>query len=642
MSDNILSLTNLHKSYGDKVILDGVTLGLDRGVNMALIGANGTGKSTLLRIIAGQEEPDSGRVVVRSGVRVHFLEQEIEFPADVTARDVLLEPLRPLMETIEEYQEAVVSMDERAEVLLERVELLGGWDWQHRLERAAAEVGVEDLDQDVAIMSGGQRKRVQVARMIMDRAELVLLDEPTNHLDARTSEWLEAWLQATPATVILITHDRYFLDRVVDQMGELRGGALRMYAGGYTDYLGARATEEAHRESVRKRRLQLLHHELEWARRAPKARRGKSKARLDRVDDLAVEQRKLKAESVMDSFRFGAPPKLGKTILELTSVAKAFGEEPSLIDGLSMIMRKGERFGVIGPNGCGKSTLLRLCAGGLDPDAGTIKQGPNTRVAWFDQERSLLDLEATVRHNLVPGGGEFVHPGGSRIHVAGWLQRFAFPVSMHTMPVHALSGGERNRLAIARFLLEDANLLLIDEPTNDIDLLTLNVLEEALVDFQGCVLVVTHDRYFLDKVATGIIAFERDFAEGRGQVTLVQGDYTHYRRVRLEALQAERAASEREKNDARRVARAAEEAASREQKGTSGLSWKEARELERLEAEIERRDAEVGQLEGALAAPDLWAHDHARALELDRALGSAREESEALYERWEELMARAE
>ncbi len=616
--DNVLSLTDLHKSYGDRVILDGVTFGLDRGAKLGLIGANGAGKSTLLKMIAGLDTPDAGTVVVRGECKVVFLAQEPVLKPGATAREVLREPMREVIE-------AVDACDH------ERVEQLGGWDWEHRLERAASQAGVADLEMNVDTMSGGQRKRVALARMVLSNADIILLDEPTNHIDTATSDWLERWLANTDATIIVVTHDRYFLDLVVDRMAEVRDGELRTYRGGYTDYLEARAIEEEHRKVVQKRRLQILKNELAWARRSPKARTTKSKARLDRIDDAKAEQRRLKVEALVADFKFGKPPKLGKTILELTSVFK--GYDMPLIENLSLILRKGERFGILGPNGCGKSTLLKMCAQVLEVDSGTLKHGPHTKIAWLDQERSILKPNDTVKGTLLPSGGDFVFPQGHRLHVTGWLSRFAFPTQMHGMKVSSLSGGERNRLAIARLLLEDANLLLLDEPTNDIDLVTLNVLEEALVEFQGCVLVVSHDRFFLDKIATAVIAFEQG-ADGP-EVTVVQGDYTNYQRVSTQRLEAARQAAAVVREAEKKAARAQAVAAPKRK----GLSYKERQELEQIEARIEALDVEIEQLSAQLADPTVWSAEHARALELDKTLNAARAESEGLYPRWEALMA---
>ena len=630
MEGNIVSLNALEKAYGSRVVLGGVTLGIDAGDKVGLIGDNGTGKSTLLKIVAGAESPDAGTVATRGGLRIATLAQVPTFPEGVTVHGAMLDALAPVRQAIAAYEAAAARQDPAAGRLHDDVDRLGGYGYEHRMVRAAAELGLDTLLlRDVATLSGGEQKRVALAALWLSGADLMLLDEPTNHLDASTVDWLEAWLAESPATVVVVTHDRAFLEAVATRMVELRGGQLRTYSGGYLAYLEARATEEALAERTRERRLQILETELDWARRSPSARTTKQKARLGRVDDIAEEAERLKKTSKTAAFAFGDGPRLGRTVLALESVSKAYPGGPPLVAGITLALRRGERLGIVGPNGSGKTTLIRLITGEEAPDSGTIVRGVNTRFATFDQHRSAIVPGSTVREILAPDGGDYVFPNGEKTHVATWLTRFAFANDVHRQPVSALSGGERSRLAIARFLLTDANVLCLDEPTNDLDLFTLAVLEEALVQFAGCVLVVSHDRYFLDKVATGILAFERDL-DAPGTVTLVQGDYTTYRRLRrdrLEAAKAERAP---------RPPPTARVPASSKKK----LTWAEQKELEGLEARIEGAEAEVTRLEAELSRPELWAEDHVRALAVERALGAARDASTALFERWEALLAK--
>ena len=636
MAENVVSIHGVRRSYGSSVVLDGVTLGLDAGAKVGVIGANGAGKSTLLRIIAGIEPPDEGTVAVRRSARVSMLDQDPELAAGGTIREILEEPFAELQRTIDAYQQAAAAMDHRAEALLEQVERQGGWDWHARVDRAASELGLAPLDTPVAVLSGGQRKRVALARLVLEQPDVILLDEPTNHLDAATVDWMEDWLVGTRATVVLVTHDRYFLDDVVDELIEIRAGQAREYVGNYTDYLATRAVEEARQERVRHRRLQALLTELEWARRSPKARTTKSQARLDRIDAAQAEVARLANTTVNLDIGFGKPPRLGGTVLELHDLSLSWPGGPPLVTGLTMHLRRGERIGIVGPNGTGKTTLLGALSGAVTPVGGQIVHGTNTRIAVLDQQRSCIDRSPTVRAAVAPDGRDTVMPSGSTgVHVVSWLDRFGFPVDTHDRPVSTLSGGERSRLALAQLLLEDANLLLLDEPTNDLDIPTLSALEESLVAFRGCVMVVSHDRYFLDKVATAILAFEEELV-GQGTVTLVQGDWTSYQRLRQERLLAARAEAER-KRDAARVQDKA-----RAPRKKKPLTYGEQKELATLEPRVEAAEAEVARLQAALAEPDLWASGAEAGMELDRQLVAAKEAAATLFARWEDLMTRLE
>lgn len=643
MSSNILGLNGVTKSHDGRRLISDVSLGLDVGEKVGLIGANGAGKSTLLRIIAGQTSPDAGRVSLRKGTRVAFLEQVPNLAGYTTVRQALDDSLAELRQCIAAYERAAAKMDPDGPELLDRIERLGGWDYQHRVENAAAQAKIAELEAPIEHLSGGERKRVALARLILQQPDLLLIDEPTNHLDATTVAWLEEWLKGSRATVILVTHDRYFLDDVVDRLLELRDGSLRAYAGNYTDYLGARAVEEAHQARTRHRQLRILMGELEWARRSPKARTTKSRARLDRIDQAQQEVLQLAGAKFAVDFAFGRAPRLGRAIVELDSLNMAFGDGPPLLSGLTLTMRRGERIGILGPNSAGKSTLLKLIVGELEPTGGKVKIGVNTRIAYFDQQRAALDNQATVRETLTAGGADVVTPGhGPTIHVAAWLDRFGFDPLTHDRPVATLSGGERNRLAIARFLLEDANLLIMDEPTNDLDIPTLNLLEQSLAEFDGCVLVVSHDRYFLDKVVTGILAFESDYL-GPAAVNLVQGGYTHYRDLRLRQLEDERQQKDREQAAVDRQAKAKARAKVKAKPGANkGLTYGERLELEGLEPAVEEADGAVAALEEQLADPLIWRDGAEKGREIQEKLGAAQERAATLLCRWEELMTKLE
>ena len=637
MAEHLLNITGLTKAYGPRVLFDNVSFGLDAGDKIGLIGDNGAGKSTFLAMLAGTQEPDDGTIAIRNGIRLGLLEQVPHLDLAATAREVIAEPFAPLVAAIRRYEDAAATLDPEAETWLHAIEQLGGWDWAHKIEKVASEAGVEALDVPVAQLSGGQRRRVALARLLLEEPDVLLFDEPTNHLDAETTEWLEAWIGKTNSACVIVTHDRYFLENVVTRMAEVRDGQIRMYEGSYQDYLSARAEEEELRRRTGQRRMQVFKAELEWSRRSPSARSTKQQARLDRVDGLADEVKKLRQEARRADFQLDSAPRLGKTILELAHVSADFGEAVPVIADFTMMVRRGERVGIIGPNGSGKTTLLRLVTGDHEASAGSVIRGKQTQIAYFDQHRSGLDDGATVRGTVCPEGGDKVFVGDQQLHAVGYLERFGFDASQHGMRVESLSGGERNRLALAKFLLADANVLLFDEPTNDLDLMTMHTLEEALLGFSGCVLVVSHDRYFLDRVATTMVVFE---GRAPAKVTVQPGNYTIWRRLKTQEQEAGRAAAAEVADAERKRARAARDVPTTVTAKRT-LSWAERRELEGLEPGIEAAEARLEALDAALSDPAVWADGGTRGIALQAERDAAKASLDALFSRWEELMTLA-
>jgi ABC transport system ATP-binding/permease protein len=631
---NIVNVQDLYKSYGTRVIFEGVSFAIDEGEKVGFIGANGSGKSTLFRIVAGLEGMERGTLAMRRGASVGYLAQDPHFAPGLSIREAVAEGNPALQQALAEHRALAEQIGgagadtsrllARQDALAARIEALGGWDWEHRVETMLTHVGLDRWEREVEGLSGGERKRVAIARTLLQQPDLLLLDEPTNHLDVETVQWLEGHLQGYPGAVMLITHDRYFLDRVVTRMLEVSAGELTSYPGGYTEYLEQKAEREA-REAVEfGKRAKLIAQELAWVKRSPSARRTKQQARIDRLGTLQAEQRdKTPPALEVADIRFGKPPRLGRTVLDLHHIGKRYGERV-LIDDFSTQLRAGERIGIVGPNGVGKTTLLRIILGQEPPDQGEVVLGQNTRTAYFDQERQDLDPDSSIYEAVADT--DFVTIGAERMHLRAYLDNFLFPPESQRQRIRSLSGGERNRVLLARLFLQEANLLVLDEPTNDLDLLTLQVLESVLVDYPGCVLMVTHDRFFLDKIATGLIVFE-----GNGVVRRHEGNYDLYLRLK-EQNEAARGTTPKAASPQKQAAKPSA-AAGRPRK----LTYKEQRELEKMEETILAAETEKEELAERLADPALYTENAGAVAELTAAFEAASARVDALYARWAEL-----
>jgi ATP-binding cassette subfamily F protein uup len=587
----LLRAADLSLSFGSRTVFERLSLVIEEGERVGLIGVNGSGKSSLMRMLAGSAAPDSGEIQVQRGTRITWLPQEPEFPAGASPRSELTRD-HPAHE---------------ARALLDRL-------------------GVKDWDQPIADLSGGARKRVAVAGALLTAPDLLMLDEPTNHLDADTVDWLEEELDRLRGALLLVTHDRYFLDDLVDRIVEIQPGeGLVSYPGNYEAYLEQKATAQEQAETQRHKRDRWIAQEVAWLRRGVEARRTKSKARIDRARRLMAEKGLLRPKTA--NLMTAAAPRLGHTVLEARGISKSF-EGRKAVDGVSLIVQRGERIGIVGRNGAGKTTFLRMLLGELQPDQGEVIAGKNTRIAYYDQQRAQLEPEWTVYESAlgerirgdVRSSEDYVELGGRQVALRDYLEDLLFPVPMQKMQVKALSGGERNRLLLARLFLRGANLLALDEPTNDLDLVTLNVLEQLLLGFGGSVLLVTHDRYFLDKVATDILAFDE-----AGSAVRYPGNYETY-----VALRPQKAAAGPAAPKAPRQKPAA-------QRKPGKLSFKEQRELESIESSIEAAEARKQEAERALADPETYSSDARRAPELQRQLDESAAEVERLYARWQVL-----
>lgn len=524
----ILSVENLSKSYGPKSLFAGLTFGVEQGEKIGIIGINGTGKSTFLKVLAGQETADQGRVVFGNDVTVDYLPQNPEFVAGTDVIGQVFRGTSPVMQVLREYETALAKLQSSPEDtcgqnallrLSQRMDELGAWQLESEAKAVLTRLGITDFSAKVEQLSGGMRKRIALASALISPADLLILDEPTNHLDYQTVEWLEEYLQGRKGALLMVTHDRYFLDRVVTKIFELDQGKLYVYEGNYSLFLKAKLVRLEQAEATEAKRQNLIRNELAWIKRGARARSTKQKARIDRFHQL-VEQT---PEAVRDKIGLtAASSRLGKKVIEFAHVGKALGGKTVLHD-FSYVVQKNDRIGVVGPNGYGKSTLLNLTAGRLEPDQGEIEVGPTVKIGYFSQESSELDDNQRVI-NYLKEVGEVVDRGdGVRITAGQMLEQFLFPAPMQWNPIGSLSGGEKRRLFLLRILMGAPNVLLLDEPTNDLDTQTLSILEDYLEDFSGAVIAVSHDRYFLDRIGKRIFAFH----EG-GVVKQYVGSYSDY------------------------------------------------------------------------------------------------------------------
>jgi ATP-binding cassette subfamily F protein uup len=641
----LLHAAGLGLAFGSRTVFDGLTLTVEEGERVGLVGPNGSGKSSLMKMLARAAAPDRGEVQLRRGALVTYLPQEPEFAPGATVAselEVARAPLRAALEAHAALGARLAAPHDPAahERLLaelsrasDRVEQLGGWDTAHEARRLLDRLGVRDWDRPVADLSGGTRKRIAIARALLTRPELLLLDEPTNHLDADTVDWLEEELDRLPGAFLLVTHDRYFLDDLVDRIVEIEPGAgVTSYPGNYEAYLEQKLEADLAAAEAQRKRDRWIADEVAWLRRGVEARRTKARARVERARRLMAERGPERPK--VPALRLAPPPRLSQVVLEAHGLAKRFGDR-AVLGGVSFTLQRGERVGLVGPNGAGKTTFLRLVLGELPADAGEVVTGKRTRIAYYDQQRARLDPEATVYEAAGGGppgraGEDTVELSGRRIALRDYLDDLLFPPSVQRMQVKALSGGERNRLLLARLFLEGANVLVLDEPTNDLDLLTLNVLERLLLGFDGAVLLVTHDRYFLDKVATAILAFEGD-----GRATRYPGNYEMYRTLKEQAEAAAPAAARRPPGEA--GPKGAERPAARSR--PRRLSFNEQRELEGMEAAILAAEERKAGLEAALADPETYRRDGAGVAQLRADHDAAVRAIDRLYARWQELEA---
>ena len=629
---NILDIFDLHKSIGSKKILNGISLTVGETEKVGLIGRNGSGKTTLLHLVAGLEPSEDGRISYQRGARVGYLPQEPVLSEDGSVAQEIESTLSEIRQKVERYHVIGVTMAKappnEMPKLLKEQEVLGswishhgGWETDHRIDEALAKLGVVDRNARISMLSGGMKKRVALAKLLIQAPDLLLLDEPTNHLDTGTTQWLEEFLIAYPGAVMLITHDRYFLDRVAQRIFELETGSLYSYPGGYSDYLVGKAERLVQEQGVQGRLITLLRRESAWMARGPKARGTKQKARIKRFHEMQGQRKDIGDREI--GLHLETQQRFGHIVLECTYLCKSFGEA-CLIDNLSFDLKPGDRIGIIGPNGSGKTTFLRMIMKEEHLTSGKIIRGKNTKIAYFDQQREALDPDQRVEDVL--GEGYWVTVGGERRHKSGYLSDFLFEHTDQKRLIRTLSGGEKARLMLARLMLEEANLLILDEPTNDLDIPTLQLLDDSLRGYNGSVLMVTHDRFFLDKVATGILSFE-----GEGKVRYTLGNFEDYQARTKNEAEAKRFELREQESPIKK---------SRAQSSNKrrGLSFNEQRELSRIEEEIEGLEAKKKDLEGLLSDPG--EHGYEEIQKAGEELVSVEKTLSERVDRWEVLEAK--
>ena len=506
---NYLSIESISKRFADREILSNLTFGMAAGDKVALVAQNGTGKSTLMKIIAGLEEPDSGRVVFRKGLKVRYLMQDPKINPDLTIWDSVFETDNPILIAISEYERCLEEGEtgEAFQKAMDTLEDLNGWDQEVKVKSILSELNIDQLDAKVGSLSGGQLKRLALAKVLIDEPDFLMLDEPTNHLDLEMIEWLEKFLKTENITLLMVTHDRYFLENVCNTILEMDDFGLYTYKGNYSFFLERREERKSSDQATIEKAKNLFRTEVEWMRRQPKARTTKSKARIDSFHDLKqvakqrIDNKQVELEINME--------RMGSKILEFHNVGKGFADK-QLFEGFSYKFKRAEKVGIIGPNGTGKSTLLNIITEKVQPDSGKVVVGETIKVGYFNQEGMKFKTNERV-FEVVKKVAEFIPLAkGKKLSASQLLERFLFPKNMHYNMIEKLSGGEKRRLHLLTVLMKNPNFLILDEPTNDLDIMTLNILEDFLLDFPGCVIIVSHDRYFMDKLVDHLFVLEKD------------------------------------------------------------------------------------------------------------------------------------
>lgn len=625
----LLTAENIRKSYGTRIIFDDISFSIHEGDKIGVVGVNGTGKSTLLKIVAGVGQADSGEIITMNGMKIGYLPQAPVFQAGTTVLEQVFTGDYPQMELVRAYEACLKELEqapsdstlaEKAAVLAEKMDKAEAWSLESEAKNILTRLGISDFSRKVETLSGGQRKRVALAAALIAPVDLLILDEPTNHIDNETVEWLEKHLEKYSKALLMVTHDRYFLDRVANRMLELEKGKVYPYQANFTKFLEMKAEREELLAANERKRQNFLRNELEWVRRGAQARSTKQKARLQRFEEVSAQKAPEEKQNVELS---SMGSRLGKKTIELSHVCKSFGGKEYIHDFSYLILRN-DRVGITGNNGCGKTTLLKIMTEQLAPDSGTVTRGETVKIGVFAQENETWDENQRVL-DYIRDTAEYVPTADGKLSASQMLEKFLFPVSMQRGPISMLSGGEKRRLYLAKVLMESPNILFLDEPTNDLDIETLMILEEYLEHFQGAVVAVSHDRYFLDKTMRRIFAFL-----GNGRIKQYEGGYTDFREAYLKEKGSNTPAPAPKKETKPEI---------KTEKKLLKMTYKDQREYDTIGGEINELETKISVLENAMAE---CTTDYMRLQELSEEKEALDNKLEERMERWMELNELAE
>ena len=629
---NLITFENICKSYSEKKLIENLSFGINDGEKIGLIGVNGTGKSTLLKIVAGAEEIDSGKITKANRVRIEYLPQSPDYDENATVLEQVFKAESKELNLLGRYQDLLKKLekeysDKTNEELIkvqEQIDTMNLWDLENDAKAVLTKLGIDNFDQKVSELSGGQKKRISLASALITPCELLVLDEPTNHLDSDTIDWLEEYLNSRKGSLLMITHDRYFLDRVTNRILELDKGRLFSYEGNYTLFLEKKMERLQLESSMEDKRQNLIRNELKWVKRGARARTTKQKARLQRFDEL-VNREVIKEDEKIDISV--ASSRLGKKIIEIKNISKSF-DGKKVIDDLEYTLARTDRIGIVGKNGLGKSTLINILNGKLQPDSGTIEIGETVKIGCFSQDDSHMDPSMKAIDYIKEESDYITTADGTKITASMMCERFLFNGTLQHTMIEKLSGGERRRLHLLRVLMGAPNVLLLDEPTNDLDIETLSRLEDYLDEFDGVVITVSHDRYFLDRICNKIFAYE-----GNGRIFIFTGNYSDY------AIFREIQGIEFEDDKPEKVVEPKKEKEKPKSDKKTKFSYKEQKEFDSIDSDIEQLEKKIAALEESTA---VYATDFTKLQEIMNEKAELEKELEYKYERWEYLNELAE